>query len=55
MVAMRDQAHEEGVKTIDGLVQKWEELLEEQDTLEQEDKWAEQEGYVAFPDSIKRN
>ena len=29
---------EEYVKTIDGLVQKWEELLEEQDTLEQEDK-----------------
>jgi ATP-binding cassette subfamily F protein 3 len=29
---------EEYVKTIDGLVQKWEELLEEQDMLEQEDK-----------------
>ena len=29
---------EEYVKTIDELVQKWEELLEEQDTLEQEDK-----------------
>ena len=29
---------EEYVKTIDELVQKWEELLEEQDMLEQEEQ-----------------
>ena len=34
--AMADE-REEYVKTIDGLVQKWEELLEEQDALETEE------------------
>ena len=33
-----DLEKSKAMKTIDGLVQKWEELLEEQDTLEQEDK-----------------